>query len=414
MEIEDITDRGRTQQKLEEQEKIFEIIGSITEIFHPAKRKTRQKTINGVLEKIGMVSLAQYTFVSRIDPVSMLLFTEFKWQQTDTPQTSKSVITLPLDTIHPVLDKLQKGMTYIAEDFSLLIPSECNLWQRWHPGFSSPGSIACELICRDYKPVGIIGIVRTEKGTWPRNIIVLLKLAAQLISETLPKSLSGNSLLQPADVSVGQSRFEDISLYSGESDDFGDIEIIIDEHEVVERAENLDQRMLIEPVEEGNPDSAHPVFASDDGAYALQCPKCERSELVAPEYFKTSGWILNVTCPCRCSFRIIREMRKAYRKKVQLSGSYTHVPNDRTYLTVPMKWISMEVTNISKNGLCFKAPMTQSLEIDDDIQLRFNLDNSSNSLMKKSAIIKSIRKNSVSCQFQDADENDTTLGFYFL
>lgn len=114
IEIEDITDRRRTLQQLEEKEKLLEIIGSLTEIFHPAKRKTRQKTINGVLEQIGLVSLAQYTFVSRIDPVSNLLFTEFKWQETDIPKTSNSTITLPLDTLHPVFEKLQKGITYIA------------------------------------------------------------------------------------------------------------------------------------------------------------------------------------------------------------------------------------------------------------------------------------------------------------
>lgn len=414
IEIEDITDRRRTLQQLEEKEKLLEIIGSLTEIFHPAKRKTRQKTINGVLEQIGLVSLAQYTFVSRIDPVGNLLFTEFKWQETDIPKTSKPIITLPLDTLHPVLEKLQKGITYIAEDFSLLDPRENHLWKRWHPGFYSPGSIACELICRDYKPVGIIGLIRTKKGTWPRDTIMLLKLSAQLISETLPKSLSGNSILQRSDVSVPKNSSKDIPLQSEEINDLEEIEIIIDEHEVIETSGEVDERMLIEPIKEGNPDSAHPVFASDDGAYALQCPKCERSELVSADYFKTSGWILKVTCPCSCSFRIIREMRKAYRKEVQLSGSFTHASDNLSRLEVPRKWISMEVTNISKIGLNFKAPMTRLLQVDDNIQLRFNLDNSSTSLIKKSAMIKSVRKNNVSCQFQNTDKHDTTLGFYFL
>ena len=414
IEIEDLTDRYRTLQQLEEKEKFLKIIGSLTEIFHPAKRKTRQKTINGVLEQIGVVSLAQYTFVSRIDPINNLLFTEFKWQETDPLQLSKSIIPLPLDSIHSVLGKLQKGLTYLVEDISWLHRSERHLWQRWHPGFSSPGSIACELICRDYKLVGIIGLMRTEKGLWPRDTIMLLKLSAQLISETLPKSLSGTSILQHSDVSVSQNSSKDIVLQSKEINDFEEIEAIIDEHEVIETASDVDERMLIEPIKEGNPDSAQPVFASDDGAYALQCPKCERSELVSADYFKTSGWILKVTCPCSCSFRIIREMRKAYRKEVQLSGSFSNTQDQRSRLEAPDRWISMEVTNISKIGLNFKAPMTQLLHVDDNIQLRFNLDNSSTSLIKKSAIIKSVRKNNVSCQFQNSDKHDTTLGFYFL
>ena len=107
-------------------------------------------------------------------------------------------------------------------------------------------------------------------------------------------------------------------------------------------------------------------------------------------------------------------MRKAYRKEVQLSGSFTHASDNLNNLEVSGKWISMEVTNISKTGLNFKAPMTQLLKVDDDIQLRFTLDNSTTSLVKKSALIKSVRKNNVSCQFQSTDIHDTTLGFYFL
>ena len=414
VEIEDITDRRRTLQQLEEKEKLLEIVGSLTEIFHPAKRKTREKTINGVLEKIGVVSLVQYAFVSRIDPVSNLLFTEFKWQETDTPIISQSIITLPLDSIHPVLEKLQKGMTYIIEDFSSLNLSECHLWKTWHPGFSSPGSIICELIYQGHRPVGIIGLIRTEKGTWSRNTIMLLKLSAQLISETLPKSLSGSSILRRSDISLPKGSSKDIPLPSEEIIDLEDIEVIIDEYEASEATRKIDGMMLIEPNNEGNPDSAHRVFATNDGAYALQCPKCERSELVSADQFETSGWILKVTCPCSCSFRIIREMRKVYRKEVQLSGSFARDLDELNKLEVPEKWFSMEVTNISKRGLNFKTPMTRLLQIGDNIQLRFNLDNSSKSLINKSAIIRSVRKNNVGCQFQNIDKHDTTLGFYFL
>lgn len=414
VEIEDITDSRRTLQQFEEKEKLLEIIGSLTEIFHPAKRKTRQKTINGVLEKIGVVSLVQYAFVSRIDSVSNLILTEFDWQGTDTSKIAKSIITLPLDAIHPVLEKLQKGITYIAEDYSSLSISECHLWKKWHPGFSSPGSIACELIYREHRPVGIMGLIRTEKGTWPRNTIMLLKLSAQLISETLPKSLSGNSVLRRSDVSVSKDSLRDIPLHSKEVIDLEEIEIIIDEQGVIETTREIDGRMLIEAIKEGDPDSAHRVFATNDGAYALQCPKCERSELVSADHFETSGWILKVICPCSCSFRIIREMRKVFRKEVQLSGSFTHDSDDLNRLEVSGKWFPMEVTNISKSGLNFKTAMTRLFQVDGNIQLRFNLDNSSNSVINKSALIKSVRQNNVGCQFQNTDKHDTTLGFYFL
>ena len=417
VEIEDITEPRQAIQQLEENEKLLEIIDSLTEIFHPAKRKTRHKTINGVLEKIGLVSLVQYAFVSRIDLVSKLIFTDFKWQGKNTSKVTGSITTIPMDTIHPVLEKLKKGIAYSVEDFNLLSLAECQLWERWHPNFSPMGSIACELIYRDNSAVGIIGFIRTEKGIWPRNTLMLMKLSSHLISETLPKSLSATSILQHPGVSVPQSSLKDVQLQPDEVNGFGEIEVIIDdvdEYEVIEEIENVDDRMLIEPNNEGNPDGAHRVFATNDGAYVLQCPHCARNELVATGHFKKSGWILKVTCPCSCSFRIIREMRKAYRKEVQLSGSFAIDSGGLNKSTVLEKWLSMEVTNISKGGLNFKTPMTLLLKVGDNIQLRFTLDNSKKSLIKTSAIIHSVGNNAVGCQFQNTDEYDSILGFYFL
>ena len=304
-----------------------------------------------------------------------------------------------------------------VEDFNLLSLVECKLWERWHPNFSPMGSIACELIYRDNSAVGIIGFIRTEKGIWPRNTLMLMKLSAHLISETLPKSLSANSILQHPGVSVPQSSVKDVQLQPDEVNGFGEIEVIIDdvdEYEVIEEIENVDDRMLIEPNNEGNPNDAHRVFATNDGAYVLQCPHCARNELVATDHFKKSGWILKVTCPCSCSFRIIREMRKAYRKEVQLSGSFAIGSGGLNTLTVQEKWLSMEVKNISRGGLNFKTPITQLLKAGDNIQLRFTLDNSKKSLIKTSAIIKSVGNNAVVCQFHNTDEYDSILGFYFL
>jgi hypothetical protein len=235
-----------------------------------------------------------------------------------------------------------------------------------------------------------------------------------LISETLPKSLSGDSVFRRSDVSVPKDSVKDIPLHTKEVIDLEEIEVIIDEQEAIETTRGIDERMLIEPIQEGDPDSAQRVFATNDGAYVLQCPKCERSEFVSVDHFETSSWILNVTCPCSCSFRIIREMRKVYRKEVQLSGSFTHDSDDLNRLEVSGKWFPMEVTNISKSGLNFKTGMSRSLQVDGNVQLRFNLDNSSESLIYKSAMIKSVRQNNVGCQFQNIDKYDTTLGFYFL
>lgn len=415
IDLEDITGRNRTLNQLEETETLLDIIGSLTDLFHPAKRKSRQQTINAVLQKIGKGIGAQAAFVSRIDSVSKLIFTEFKWQQTDRQQTEATVTTLPLDAVHPVFKWLENGLTYTAENCNRLDIGESQLWQRWLPDFASPGSIACELIYREHHPVGVIGLVRTEQGAWPPNILMLMQLSAQLISETLPKNLSGYARPQIPQETQYQETEEDVFFHSGEVHDFDDIEAMLDENYEVQIVEETGYRMDVTPITGVvDPDGAIPVFATDDGVYAIQCPKCEQTELVPANQFETNGWILGVTCSCNHSFRIIREMRKMHRKHVLLSGSFGRDPNNRNNAEAIDNWSAMKVTNISKSGLNFTTPISRVLQVGDKIHLRFNLDNSTKSLINKSAMIKSVRDNNVGCQFKSNGKQDTTLGFYFL
>jgi hypothetical protein len=77
-------------------------------------------------------------------------------------------------------------------------------------------------------------------------------------------------------------------------------------------------------------------------------------------------------------------------------------------------WGPMVVTNLSKTGLKFAAEKASLLRIGDRVHLRFYLDNSSKTLIKKPARVKSIRGDTVGCEFIGSDRYDVTLGFYFL
>lgn len=413
IEIDDVTDLRNNLQQLEEKESLLEFIGSMTEIFHPANREIRKKTISGVLEKIAMLSGVPYVFIARFDQAREQVVNEFTWRTKDNPKNGDETICLPVDTIRPFLEKLKNGNTYVVDDCNSLKSAERQVWQKWHQR-SSSGAILCELMYREKQPVGIMGVARTESGMWPRNIIILIKLAAKLIADTLPWSLSAKSVLQQTSVPELVDALEEKQQKNDESNDFGEVEVIIDEHEVVEDSEGVLEKMQLEPVEYSDSEGALPIFATDDGVYILKCPKCELSETVSVVKFEESGWILRVICPCGCSFRIIREMRKTHRKDVKLEGLFTSREDEFDTLAVSSGWGPMEVTNISKTGLNFETPQARLLQVGEDIQLRFNLDNNNKSLIKKSAKIKSVRKNSVGCQFQNSDKSDVTLGFYFL
>jgi hypothetical protein len=74
----------------------------------------------------------------------------------------------------------------------------------------------------------------------------------------------------------------------------------------------------------------------------------------------------------------------------------------------------MVVTNLSKTGLNFTSDKAGQLRPGDRVQLRFYLDNSSKTLIKKRAQVRSVLEDTVGCQFKGSDRYDVTLGFYFL
>jgi hypothetical protein len=126
------------------------------------------------------------------------------------------------------------------------------------------------------------------------------------------------------------------------------------------------------------------------------------------------GAVLRVNCPCQCSFRIIREMRHAFRKSVRLEGLFAQDVSQLNKMAVVNVWGPMVVTNLSKTGLKFAAEKASLLRIGDRVHLRFYLDNSSKTLIKKPARVKSIQGDTVGCEFIGSDRYDVTLGFYFL
>ncbi|MDJ0801479.1 MAG: zinc ribbon domain-containing protein [Desulfobacterales bacterium] len=413
MEIGDVSDRRQILQALQEKQDLLEIITSLAAISKPPLSGAGGKTIGGVLEKIGLISEGDYGFIDRIDAARRLVVSEFQWRAAKMPpERTHPDIAIGLKRLRPVLAKLLKGRLYVVEDMQALSAPERQTWQFWRRW--ETGAVLCQMIHQRQQPVGIVGLAKTTPGRWSRAAILLVRLAGRLIADTLPQARTGRAVIKQAPAVAAKSPSALKPQKTPAFIDVEEIEVIIDEADEVRQAGPPSDRMEIHADGESGAAGGLRLFAADGADYQLTCPKCGRQETVAPSIFEKMGAVLRVNCPCQCSFRILREMRHTFRKAVQLDGLFAQDMSHLNKMAVVNVWGPMVVTNISKTGLKFTAEKASLLHLEDRVHLRFYLDNSSKTLIKKSALVKSIRGDTVGCEFLGSDRYDVTLGFYFL
>jgi hypothetical protein len=405
MEIGDVTDRRQIMQALQEKQDYIELVVLLNDLFQPHDGHVPGDTIGGVLEKIGLLSESGYGFVARFDARGKRLHTLSQW---DAAGASGEAPPPPvaLQKLRPVLEKLHRGRPYVVEDLTTRPPHERHTWRSWQ--HRPTGAVQCHLIYRRHKPIGIIGLAKTKSGHWPREIVALVKLAGRLMADTLPHARPGLAIVKPMATSPSKV------TPATETVDIEDIEIIVDEDDQADTEDKIPARMQITSDDQAGFGDGLRVFPAEDGDYQIRCPHCSRQETVGPPVFAKLGAVLKVTCPCGDSFRILRELRHAFRKAVRLDGLFAQNVSDLNKMAVVNVWGPMVVTNLSKSGLSFTAEKAGLLKPGDRVHLRFYLDNSSKTLIKKPALVKSVQGDTVGCQFEGTDRHDVTLGFYFL
>lgn len=410
IQVNDITKHRQSNQDHEETDALLDCIEFMTDMFHPSNSEISEENIDGALKKICLLSAGQYAFIARIDKANKQVVTEFNWHESARLEKEEGTAAIALDHVRPILHKLEKGQPYVASDICSLKLPERQIWQTWH--HQHGGAVHCEMVYHNKKPVGIIGVTKVKPGLWPHITILLIKLAGNLMAETLPRTPVKNSSTQLSPPTVNPSPPEVTHDQIAEINDFNEVEVMIEEEAEKDGGRELQMAVIADA--HNGPGGSIPLFAIDGGEYRLTCPECSRQETLTTSLFEETGSILKVSCPCEHTFRVIREMRHTYRKDVQLEGLFTQDTSDVNKLAVSGGWSAMEVTNISKQGLNFTTPNARILNIGDQVQLQFNLDNNKKSLIKKPAEIKSVRKNNVGCQFLGSDKQDVTLGFYFI
>jgi len=156
-------------------------------------------------------------------------------------------------------------------------------------------------------------------------------------------------------------------------------------------------------------DTIPPTYVRPDRTAVITCPHCSRQKTINVDSFKIHKHILKIKCACENVFTVHLEHRQRVRKKTYLRGTYVnHTQGERHG--------SMVVTNVSVGGLEFTSLDHYNFKVDDEVSLKFNLDDEHQSEIRKEAVIREIRRNSIGCEFEKGGHLafDGPLGFYIM
>jgi transcription elongation factor Elf1 len=149
------------------------------------------------------------------------------------------------------------------------------------------------------------------------------------------------------------------------------------------------------------------AFVREDGTTVLKCPHCRHARTVSVQKIKDKKKVIKVKCSCQKSYSVSLELRKMYRKNTNLKGRYVNLSLDN-------ETGSMVVKDVSMGGIGFDAIGKNRIEVENELEVTFTLDDTHSSVIKKEVVVRIVRGNFVGCEFLHAHEYDKALGFYLL
>ncbi|MBU0675706.1 MAG: PilZ domain-containing protein [Proteobacteria bacterium] len=149
------------------------------------------------------------------------------------------------------------------------------------------------------------------------------------------------------------------------------------------------------------------IFVDQEGGGVIKCPSCSKSTLVDSSVLREKALLDHcmVRCTCHTRFAVKFEFRKDFRKNSKLTGEYVSLPKGKIRG-------GMKVVNISPKGIGLKIDDSAQFKIGDELLLLFTLDDTSDSLIEKRAIIRFIKQNYIGCEFLGSFPIGKALGVY--
>jgi hypothetical protein len=149
------------------------------------------------------------------------------------------------------------------------------------------------------------------------------------------------------------------------------------------------------------------AFVRDDGTTVLKCPFCRHARTVSVANIKDKKKVIKVKCSCQKSYSVNLELRKMYRKSTSLQGRYINLSQDNFPGLMLVKDISM-------GGIGFEVVGPCRIEVGNELDVTFTLDDPNSSVIKKQVVVKMVRNKFVGCEYLHTGEYDKALGFYLM
>jgi len=144
------------------------------------------------------------------------------------------------------------------------------------------------------------------------------------------------------------------------------------------------------------------VYVDKNNRARVTCPKCGFEKIVDAMNFRSTKNM--VKCKCNENFQFTLEYRKHYRKDVRLPGEYIVKGSGEKGDVI--------IRDLSLTGIRFESLNPHEISTNDILEVKFKLDNSERSEIRKLAKVVWVRDRIVATHYSEAKLFEKDLGFY--
>lgn len=143
------------------------------------------------------------------------------------------------------------------------------------------------------------------------------------------------------------------------------------------------------------------VSINAQGNVTFACPECGGSRTASVMSYCDLHAPIGVECSCGTYFDIVINTRQYYRQDVDLPGTYTPLGTSTSR--------SMTVKNLSGSGVGFRMTESSNLQVDDELELCFQLDDADRTPFYTLAIVRWIQDGIVGVEFYNQSADQPTM-----
>jgi hypothetical protein len=139
----------------------------------------------------------------------------------------------------------------------------------------------------------------------------------------------------------------------------------------------------------------------------ITCPQCNNTRIVDISKYRNSKSSVKAKCICGAVFSVpIKDLRRFYRKRTRLPGSYLHTDNDHVGVIM--------VKNVSFSGLGFETEKEHHIEVGDVLGVKFMLNDGKKTEIRRTVLVKNVHGNTVGAEFCNSQGFDLELCYFLM